>query len=276
MTKQLFTRRDLVAIAVTLWLSLSASACRFSVRDVGFIDFGDNPYYCYIYIDDSISKQAAADLEQIAHNTFAYTNLKYEIINTSHQKDHHKTDIPKSLPAAVLVSPDGRSLEVPLSQPSQQTAASVLNDIAGSPMREKILQKAINSYAVILLIQGSDSEENQNAATLANNVIEDIAARMEYLPKAIREKPVLLTLPQKDFAREEFLLWSLALDAEEIARPYIAVLYGRSKMMGQVLNSMQINFSNLAELLDIIGADCECDLDRRWMHGNMQIGRAHV
>ena len=270
MTKQLFTRRDLVAIAVTLWLSLSASACRFSVRDVGFIDFGDNPYYCYIYIDDSISKQAAADLEQIAHNTFAYTNLKYEIINTSHQKDHHKTDVPKSLPAAVLVSPDGRSLEVPLSQPSQQTAASVLNDIAGSPMREKILQKAINSYAVILLIQGSDSEENQNAATLANNVIEDIATRMEYLPKAIREKPVLLTLPQKDFAREEFLLWSLALDAEEIARPYIElvrnsdILLSRwfgSRIGGVAVGSSAIIWVYGCETLDFVAFSA--DLSRR-------------
>ena len=51
--------------------------------------------------------------------------------------------------------------------------------------------------------------------------------------------------------------------------PQIAVLYGRGRRMGPVLSGKRLTENNLLNLLSLIGADCECGLDRSWLLGTM-------
>jgi hypothetical protein len=51
--------------------------------------------------------------------------------------------------------------------------------------------------------------------------------------------------------------------------PKTAIIYGRGRWIGPILEGEQISKRNLSELLLIIGADCECGIDRDWMRGTM-------
>ena len=100
-------------------------------------------------------------------------------------------------------------------------------------------------------------------------MIELVSSQMDMMPKAISQPPVLVVINSKSFKHERFLLWSLALDSEEVSEPRAAVIYGRGRWIGPMFKGKEITKENLANVLFIIGQDCECGLDHRWLQGTM-------
>ncbi|MCJ7778271.1 MAG: hypothetical protein MUP16_08165, partial [Sedimentisphaerales bacterium] len=68
---------------------------------------------------------------------------------------------------------------------------------------------------------------------------------------------------------EKILLWSLGLEPQDVNRPYAAIFYGRGIWIGPLFEGQQITEENLASILFVIGSDCECGLDYRWLRGTM-------
>ncbi len=273
---------SILSAAVLIFLlalaqSQPASACRYNVREVGFVDLQIEPYYLFGYISDETNEDVVSKFKQVAGIGLENTNIVFEIINKDQQQVHPAMKLldlqqVKSLPAAVLVSPDGQSYPVPLierGQSFEETLRSVIEDILSSPKREEILRKAIENYAVVLLIEGTDALENQRAKEAASGVIELISSQMDMMPKPIAHPPVLMVMDQKSLSDEEILLWSLGLDGEEIREPHAVVLYGRARWIGQLFKGEEIDENNLASVLFVIGDDCECGLDHRWLQGTM-------
>jgi hypothetical protein len=89
------------------------------------------------------------------------------------------------------------------------------------------------------------------------------------MPKAISRPPVFVMIDSKSLISEKILLWSLALDGEEVSEPRAAVIYGRGRWIGPMFRGKEITEDNLANVLFIIGQDCECGLDHRWLQGTM-------
>ena len=52
-------------------------------------------------------------------------------------------------------------------------------------------------------------------------------------------------------------------------KAHVVILYGRGRQMGPVLIEDAITEERLTSYLQVIGADCECGLDRSWMQGTM-------
>jgi len=122
---------------------------------------------------------------------------------------------------------------------------------------------------VVLLIEGADAEQNKRAKAAASGAIKRISMQMEMMPKSIAHPPVLIVIGSDSLSREKILLWSLGLDAEKVNKPYAAVLYGRARWIGPLFEGEQITENNLAAVLFVIGDDCECGLDQRWLQGTM-------
>jgi hypothetical protein len=205
------------------------------------------------------------------------SNIKVEIINTDQQKNHPAVkyiDIwrIKSYPAAVLVSPEGQSLLVPLTKPDhpfEQTLWAALDDVLSSPKREEIIQQVSKTFGAVLLIKGTVHEENERVQDAVSGAIETISMRMKTMPKSIAQPPVIIVIEPQLFSKEKILLWSLGLDADKIYKPHTAVLYGRVRLIGPLLKGEEITGTRLTNILSVIGADCECGLDRRWILGKM-------
>jgi hypothetical protein len=269
-----------LAVLVCLWSCLQthlAFACRYNVREAGFVDLQIEPYHLFGYVNDKTDTNFASKFKQIADIGLENSNIRFEIINTDQQKDHPAMKLldlqqVKSLPAAVLVSPDGQSYPVSITEHNrsfEETLRSVVEEILSSPKREEILRKTIENYAVILLIEGTNAQENQRAKEAAFKVIELISSQMDMLPKSIARPPAFVAMDSKSCKSEKILLWSLALDGEEVNEPQAAVIYGRGRWIGPMFRGKEITEDNLANVLFVIGQDCECGLDHRWLQGTM-------
>jgi hypothetical protein len=277
---------SILSAAVLIFLlvcgqSQPASACRYNVREVGFVDLRIEPYYLFGYVNDETGTDFVSKFKQVAGVGLENSNIEFEIINTDQQKDHPAMKFldlqqVKSLPAAVLVSPDGQSYPVLLAERDrsfEETLRSDIEDILSSPKREEILRKAIENYAVVLLIEGTDAQENQKVKEAASGVIELISSQMDMMPKTIANPPVFAVMDSKSFKRERILLWSLGLDGEEVNEPHVAVIYGRGRWIGPMFKGEEITEDNLANVLFVIGQDCECGFDHRWLQGTMMPAR---
>ena len=246
----------------------TASACRFNVRDLGFADLDLQHYRLFYFVSTNDSLQALQANKSAGDEILRDSNVELVTVRADGSEpsgarkllEAHQLD---RLPAMVLVSPDQQSMAVPLNSDAKTVMAAVVN----SPLREKILHSAVETYGVVLLVQGSDAEQNRDARQVADAAVKQITEAMPRLPKPIRLPPLVLVVTPEQTASENILLWSLGFEPEKQAWPAVGVLYGRGKRIGPVLRGDDLRQPRLLQVLGVVGQDCECYLDRSWMRG---------
>ena len=151
-------------------------ACRYSVRDVGFADLGSERYKLRIFLNNSEQDKSANRFNQAAKALLIDSNVEFELSKTNLQEQ-----------AGVLISPDGQR-KYAITPPDNssrfdQLEWSMIESIITSPARNKITKKLISSFAVVLLIEGSDKLQTERARLAA---IEAIEAITKLMPKVYR------------------------------------------------------------------------------------------
>ena len=260
---------------------LPADACRYNVRDVGFVDFDSSRYRLYVFVDGTVPPARTAAIEKTASTVLKESNIVLEIVDIVKDHDHLALDyLPANssptLPCAVLVSPEGRSLPVALMDALSSGDESIparLEAVTASPVRDRIRTAALRAYGVILLVEGTDGEENRRVLQCAREVIQRIWQTKDLLPKPIENPPELLVLKQDDLLQEAILVWSLGIHPADTRVPQAAVLYGRGRRIGPILTGETITPAALGGIVSVIGLSCECGLDRSWLLGTMIPGR---
>lgn len=266
------------AAIVCLWLGCQpwlARACRYNVRDLGFIEHGTEAYTFYAFVRGDTPAEVRRQLTQLPSAILSDSNIQLEVVDLEKQPEHAaRKHLPRETapvyPTGVLVSAEGRALPVSLVQAGQPFAQSLLKTLEGlvsSAKRQEIGQKASQTFGVILLLEGTDTQQNDKARQAALKAIEQITGEMKTMPKAIAQPPVLVALAPKSFVQEKVLLWSLGLTTEATNQARAAVIYGKSRWVGPLMRGEEIRESNLAGVLAFIGADCECGMDLTWTRG---------
>jgi len=271
----------LTKMALILWFlsclsSTAVFACRFNVRDVGFVDLENQPYGFFCFVSNSTEKQIADDFMEIATAQLSQTNIKAITVNVDQASDHpamkYLSPDAKNFPVFILLSPSKQVTPIDSVEKGdgfKDSLRDTLEKIVSSPIRKEIIEKTIDAFGVVLIIEGPDAEENKKAVLDGQAAIKEITAQMSYLLKHIAKPPVLIQLKRQKQAQEEILLWSMGIDADDITQPYAIIFYGRGRRMGPVLSGKDLAEEMLLKFFYVIGADCECDLDRSWMQGNM-------
>lgn len=268
------------AIAAVLGVFICAQtsqACRYNVRDVGFVNLIGDPYFLFVYVDKDTSDEKVAEFEKSIAQAVLDTNLYGEILHIEKDKAHPAMELIEkhkitSYPAVVLGTSEGRSRTIDIPEPEEsfdKKLTAAVEDIVTSPKRQEILKHVAKSYGVVLLIEGKDKDENALARTAAENAVEMIKSHMDFLPKPIEQPPTLVVMEQAELAAEQMFLWSMELEAAKITSPHVIVLYGRMRRLGPALAGNDLTEDIVTNILSIIGADCECGLDRKWMEGMM-------
>ncbi len=268
-----------LVLAVCLWCCLPihpAFACRYNVRETGFVDLGLEPYILYSFIDANTPAELIAAFKEIAQDTLAESNLRVQIIDANRQKDHPAIKLldpnDASFPSAVLVSPDGQSLAVSVTKPDKpfkKTVRSAIDEILASPKRKEILLGVSKAYGIVVLLEGPDAGQNEKAKKAASAAVEQVASQINYMPKLIANPPELVVMDANSVANERVLLWSLGLEPNDVNEPAAIVVYGRARWIGPLFKGEEISEDDLASVLFVIGADCECGFDYRWLQGTM-------
>ena len=269
-------RLHLIVFCVALVICLDGSvgwACRYNVLEVGFIDLGIEPYRLFGYVTTEMSAESVSTFRDGVEAALIDANVQFELVYADRDADHSAlrhlaSHGIEAFPAAVLVSPDGQSLPIDLSGPNPSLRAA-LDGILTSPTRAEILEKAAGGYGVVLVIEGPDETANTLARDAAEGAVHQVGAQMEFMPKPIAGVPQVVTLAAEDVPNEKVLLWSLGAEPVDINEPHAAVFYGRGRWIGPLFRGEQITKRNLERVLFVIGADCECGLDHRWLQGTM-------
>jgi hypothetical protein len=76
-------------------------------------------------------------------------------------------------------------------------------------------------------------------------------------------------MDSNSLADERILLWSIGLEPNDVNEPHAIIIYGRARWIGPLFKGEQITEDDLASVLFVIGADCECGFDYRWLQGTM-------
>lgn len=251
-------------------------ACRYNVRETGFVEQGSESYYFYGYINKDTPDEIISAFNEILFTSLINCNIQPEIINIDVKKDHPAVKYLslwniKSYPAAILVSPEGKSMVVSLKNENEsfeKTLKFALDNIMFSPVREEIIKSVIENYGVILLIESENKLKNEKYRKISFAAIENIKFRMKTMVKEIEYPPVLISVKPESYSDEKILFWSLGLEGN-ITEPYAAVFYGRARWIGSLMRGDEISETNLTNILSIVGEDCECDLDISWVKGTM-------
>ena len=242
----------LLIVGLLLFSCLLAFPYRFTVREVGFVDIVPQSYYLYCYVDDQTEAGVISVFNQIVFAHFIDTNVESEVINISQFSSHHAAKYieewgAEKLPTVVLVSPDDTSIAFPL--PSNKDGIwNLVERIIRSGKRDQILEAIIQTYGVVLFVEGKNLVENQKANSAIRLAIARVKDKMVEMPKPVNELPKVITLPYQQRDQEKNLLWSLTREIELRGSP---------------------STGGLVKTLLLIGADCECGLDRSTVLGTM-------
>jgi hypothetical protein len=247
-------------------LAVSAWACRYSVRDTGFVDLGLESYRLRWVPDPALPADAVATVRDRASGLLRESNLTWD--------DGVSAGTAPAGPGLTLRDAGDRPLGLPIESPAD--AGAILRAIeaaATSPLRETLYRECLGAYAVVLLVEGADVAANRRVARDADAAIAAITRLLPTLPKPVDSPPRAIPVSRERQRAEAILLWGLGMDPAPAHAPRVAIVYGRGRRLGAPLEGPLITQTALRDRLLLIGQDCECDLDRAWLRGPLLPGR---
>jgi hypothetical protein len=254
-------------LLIGLLLTAAVCACQYNVRDIGFVDLKHSTTRLYVFLADD-TPEGRASVQTLLNDQLYETTVAAELMLPTSK--NAAVDTPEHLPAVVLVSPRGRSLVIPLDTPGKtllENLSDLTTQLTRSSFKTSLLAQAAKHFAVALLIESDVAIKNQQASLTLETSFMHITQQMAFMPKRIQSPPVRVTLTPEEAVQHRVLLWELGIEPNKA--PAVAILYGRLRTMGPVLVSEDISEDTLSAYLGVIGADCECDLDRRLLHTPM-------
>ena len=259
-------RRLLPTLALVLACTgPSLEACRYSIRDTGFVDLGLGAYRLEL-TPGVVSSDVAAFFRQAAEGALLDSNVEFA---TGAEPASGSTGLH-------ITDATGRRLELVKagSLPRQrEEVMRLMESVATSPRREDIVREALRSFAVLVLVEGTNASANQQCRETLDAAVRAAERLMPGMPQPVAIPPQRVVVPVSEQSGEALLLWGLGLDPAPAGDPRLALVYGRGRRLGVPLEGPMITRTAVQERLVMIGQDCECDLDRAWLKGPVIPGR---
>lgn len=244
-------------------ITVNAWACRFTVREIGFSTLSQDIYFLVI-IDENANASDSKWKE--IHSQLANANIKLVILHPANDMEHPYLKKAKAMsseyPLNLLVAPDGRMLQL-----ESETNSDLIDEVLESSVRKHLRNDFLDTFCVIVWIEGTNTSLNTEVGEIIAKECTQIENLMPHMPKEVRNGPVSIRINSKEIHDERVLLWSLGID-DPPEEPIAVVLYGRGRMIGETVDVSSIKEELLYKYMSMIGADCECGLDRKWMLGS--------
>ena len=140
----------ILVFALLLAASTLSHACRFTVREIGFADFGVDNYTLYFFKDAQSTDAHAESFAKIAYAAFLDANVAAKVVDVA-QKNHAAlqfySEVNASEQQVALVSSRGDVMRLTIDRSSDnflEEIWSLLEDVLSSPTREKILADIVS------------------------------------------------------------------------------------------------------------------------------------
>lgn len=136
--------------------------------------------------------------------------------------------------------------------------------MVSSPKREELKRHIVRDWCVVMLVEGTDREENERAEKAILRASQQIVGAVTETGMRVKRKPYLMRLSPQE---ERILLWSLGLPEPDRREPSAVVLFGRGQRIGPVLEGKEIDESSMLSLLYSLGKACACTTDPKLLSG---------
>jgi hypothetical protein len=238
----------ITALLLPLVVASVAYACRYTVRDIGFVRLGD-PVIQVVLINPDSSPDLIGD---------ALKDLPLEVqsVDAEHAPEHPAVIARTPGTTAVLMDEQGRML--PIKDPLT---------LGRTPLAMELAAQAATTFAFVMLLEGGSTED----MIVAREEVDRLQARLnaieEHLPRPLGHPLDIRTLTPQQQARDAPLLWSLGIDLP-VQAPTVLIAYGRARRAGEPVVVDRVTRADAAgELiaqLALVGESCECDTSRAW------------
>ncbi len=235
-------------------------ACRYTIREIGFSALSKVNYVIY-RVDVDNSRQLDQEVKSLIKSNVNWRGLSLKN-DTEHPVINYAKSKNLNLPAYILADINNNFLLIEETKPNTK-----LKEVLLYSKTQERLQKILPiNYATVLLLESSDKNANEKAISNILKSCERITNIMPNMPKQVDVGPEITIIPKENFNDEKVLLWSLGINKIPDS-PVAFILYGKGRIMGDVIKFQDIISDKLYKLLSIIGADCECGIDKKWMLG---------
>ncbi len=245
----------------------TASACKYTIRDIGFVSIHRNPYA--VVID---GPEAHPGLEKLAEPLRAL-NLRLLFKLTGSGQPTRAIDDSRSVESwsAEIVSPDGLRLKIAVAGTAEELGGAVERKLAteiDAGALASLADHATSTFAQILVIFGSDKNANAEALRVVHDSVAALRRIEPMLPRPIALPVRLITIDHSQRAAESVLLWSLSTNGTGVdpKQPTVAVVYGAGRLAGPPAHGSSIVTAEVLAQLALIGESCECESSRDWVH----------
>lgn len=274
MSRQKFILFKVTFLVFSMLSFFQLFACRYTVREIGYTDLGDTDFHLYLFVNKDTDLETIKGFQQVGYAMLLDTNVKISIVNLDTEPKHTAIKYidlknrSKDLVEIMLVSPLGKAKLISKQKSfDKEEFWNLMDGLVSSKIVAKMTNDLALSYGALLLVEGKDAIENNRIQKVAKKAIQEIRSISKSMAKPIDVPVRLYVLPYKERQSEDILLWSLGVSLVD-EEPFLVTLFGRGRMMGSPLKGKEINVESAFKLLSIIGADCECGLDRKWMLGS--------
>jgi len=253
-----------------------AHACKYSVRDVAFVDLTQESHAFLTISSGSVLDAVKARIQPVATAVFLDSNIRTGWLSSEDAVNHpgfQSNQGRHSFNGAFLYR-DGLK-PLPLMTPDEVNDVdasrywSRMERAVHSPIRQQAVEHLLSAYAVILIVETKDVQENARVRLAAQSAAATLAKMIPEMPKPVDVPPQVVVVPYDMIQAEEAMLWGLEMTHLKPDKPQVAVLIGRGRRLGPTLKGDEITAGKLQQILAVAGQDCECDLDRSWMQGPM-------
>lgn len=266
--------KSAVTLAVTLAFLATplALACQYTVRDIGFVDLRGAEYTVMIRgsAPDGFRAQVAEQLGWLRD-----TNCQWLFDQGQAEAGAIRVEV---------IDAQGRVLALPwpntadgtkgptAADPEEAGRHEIGPEELGRQIRElfetramiEIREGAIDAFAQILVIEGTDDELRGRAIEMAERAVVAIRKLEPMLPRPLARPVRQIRVSPDRRPEERLLLWGLGLQELPAERSAVAVIYGRGKLAGRLLIGDDGDERELLAQLALVGESCECETDRRW------------
>ena len=238
--------------------------CRYSVRDVGFVNVHGNAWQLRIVRPPAFDGDQVSQWETMLRTRLADTNVTYQWVPPDSQTGKKllrlfeiETDL--SSPVAAIFGADETVLPVTIGKtPTPDELDQMLSSVIKSPAREAVLNQISSVLCVILVVECGDEKLDLQATTAADGAAGRITKQMWMMDKPTKNGPVVFRVRANQKDQEQWMLRSLGIDPK-LSMPSVAVIYGQGRCLGIPLTGSEWSQSKIVQLASLCGRSCECD-----------------
>ena len=243
--------------------------CKYSVRDVAFVNMEDSTWRLLIQKPLGIEQSQIDQWNKQVDESLDRVNVSIQWVeNESDWFRGTGQATAGKLNVALVDADDNVFRPAPL---AVEKINESIDRLVSSHKREEILAKNVASLCVFVLVESGDRQKDEAALSLVMDSIEETNAQLWSLEKPTQEGPKLVTVTVADRKAESLLIKMLGIESFE--EPTVALVYGQARRMGDLLKGKTLLKKNLVWMAGVCGRDCECSLDRNWLYGSQFLHR---